>query len=96
MTRPLVSCIVPVYNGVQYNGNVAHCCEDLHGAFSIGNVGNASLEELRYGERHVRAVRDLIEGRRAAYKLCRGCPLSPTGRPTEGRIDFTPRRAAAR
>jgi radical SAM protein with 4Fe4S-binding SPASM domain len=86
--RPLVRLVV------QHNGNVAHCCEDLYGDFEIGNVRNASLEELWYGERHVQAVRDLIEGRREAYDLCRRCPLPPTGRPAEGRIDFTPRRAA--
>jgi hypothetical protein len=53
------------------------------------------LEDLWYGERHVRAVRDLMAGRREAYDLCRRCPLPPTGQPSEGRIDFTPRRLAA-
>jgi radical SAM protein with 4Fe4S-binding SPASM domain len=71
--RPLVRLIV------QHHGGVAFCCEDLTGAFSLGNVHQASLEQIWYSDRHVDLVRDLVAGEREKYELCRNCPATPTG-----------------
>jgi radical SAM protein with 4Fe4S-binding SPASM domain len=85
--RPLIRLIV------QHDGEVAFCCEDVHGAFEMGNVYASSVEELWYSERHVRAVRGLVAGRRQSHALCRHCPLPPTGPAVHGgRVVFAPRR----
>ena len=85
--RPLIRMII------QYDGAMAHCCEDTYGAFKLGNVYDYSLEELWYSEHHVQIVTDLIAGHRGTYTLCRKCPLSPTGPAPEGkRIDISLRR----
>lgn len=83
--RPLIRLIV------QHDGEMCNCCEDLHGAFRLGNVHHTSLEDLWFSERHMLVVEDLVHGRRGNYTLCRNCPMPPTGRPPEGksvRIDF--------
>ena len=64
---------------IQYDGNVALCCENTHGAFNLGNVYQSSLEELWFSEHHVQVIEDLIAGRREKYHLCRNFPMSPTG-----------------
>jgi MoaA/NifB/PqqE/SkfB family radical SAM enzyme len=88
--RPLVRMIV------QHDGEMAHCCEDLAGAFSLGNVHRDSIESLWYSERHVRIVKDLVAGRREGYPLCQVCPLPPTGgRPDGGKIVMLPRPRTA-
>ena len=85
--RPLLRMII------QHDGEMANCCEDTRGAFGLGNVHRSSLAELWLSPRHVLIVEDLIAGRRDRYALCRQCPLSPTGRPPEGRrITIAPRR----
>jgi 2-deoxy-scyllo-inosamine dehydrogenase (SAM-dependent)/8-amino-3,8-dideoxy-alpha-D-manno-octulosonate transaminase len=79
---------------IRYDGEMCNCCEDIQGDFKLGNVYQASLEELWYSERHVKIVEDLIAGRRENYELCRNCPLSPTGPAPKGkRIAFAPRRS---
>jgi radical SAM protein with 4Fe4S-binding SPASM domain len=83
--RPLIRMIV------QYDGTVANCCEDTFGSFKLGNAYEKSLEELWFSDRHVEIVKDLVTGARAKYHLCVNCPLSPTGRATNGKkieIDF--------
>lgn len=88
--RPLIRMLI------QYDGDVCHCCEDTYGAFGLGNVYESSLEQLWFSERHVRLVRELIDGHRERYELCRNCPLPPTGPAPQGRrIDLKPRRFAA-
>lgn len=88
--RPLVRMII------QYDGEMCHCCEDTHGAFGLGNVYENTLEDLWYSDRHVAIVRDLLDGRREKYALCRRCPLPPTAPPPTGRtIGITPRRSTA-
>ena len=85
--RPLIRMII------QYDGEVANCCEDTHGAFKLGNVYQRSLEELWFSKQHVQVVEDLIAGQRQKYHLCLNCPLPPTGpAPDGGRIDIMPRR----
>lgn len=85
--RPLIRLII------QHDGEVCHCCEDIHGAFKLGNVYHNSLEELWFSERHTRIVEDLIAGRREKYALCRNCPQPPTGPAPDGKkIDIALRR----
>lgn len=76
--RPLIRLVI------QYDGQMCNCCEDLHGAFCLGNILESSIEELWWSERHVRIVEDLVRGRRERYRLCRSCPMPPTGRPPDG------------
>ena len=77
--RPLLRMIV------RYDGEMCACCEDVHGAFGLGNVYRQSLEDLWYSERHMRIVEDLTSGRRGKYGLCANCPLSPTAPAPAGR-----------
>jgi radical SAM protein with 4Fe4S-binding SPASM domain len=89
--RPLIRMLI------QYDGEMCNCCEDTHGAFGLGNVYEHSLEELWFSERHREIVESLIAGEREKYRLCRNCPMSPTGpTPTGTRIDFAPRRYAVK
>jgi radical SAM protein with 4Fe4S-binding SPASM domain len=88
--RPLSRMII------RYDGEMSLCCEDTRGEFRLGNVYEATLEELWHSERHIKLVRDLITGHREAFGLCRGCPLSPTGPPRDGvQIGIKPRRWGA-
>lgn len=77
--RPLIRMII------QYDGTMAHCCEDTYGAFSLGNVYQSSMEELWFSKVHVQAIHDLIVGHRERYALCRQCPLSPTSPLPDGK-----------
>ena len=84
--RPLLRMII------RYDGEMCNCCEDAQGVFHLGNAYKNTLEELWFSELHVRAIRDLIEGRRDNFSLCRDCPQSPTGHAPRGmRIKFSPR-----
>ena len=88
--RPMVRMIV------QHDGEMAHCCEDLTGAFSLGNVHEASLESLWFSDRHVQIVQSLAAGRRDQHAMCAICPLPPTGPlPGAQRIVMQPRSHAA-
>ena len=85
--RPLIRMII------QYDGEMCNCCEDAHGSFELGNVYTSSIEELWYSERHRGFTEELIRGERGRHELCRNCPMSPSGRPVQGKqIQFTPRR----
>lgn len=71
--RPMIRMLV------RYDGEMANCCEDLNGDFRLGNIYEQTLEELWYSEKHVQIIKNLIEGRRDKYSLCRRCPLAPSG-----------------
>jgi radical SAM protein with 4Fe4S-binding SPASM domain len=87
--RPLIRMII------QYDGTMAHCCEDTYGAFNLGNVYQSSVEELWFSDLHAQVIHDLIAGRREKYALCRQCPLSPTSPSPDGKkIDISIRRYA--
>jgi radical SAM protein with 4Fe4S-binding SPASM domain len=87
--RPLVRMLI------KHDGEMANCCEDLTGAFGLGNVHEHSIEALWFSDAHVRIVQDLVAGRRADYALCRSCPQMPTaGLPDGARIVMRPRAAA--
>jgi len=77
--RPLIRLIIT------WDGEVCNCCEDIHGAFGLGNVYESTLEELWFSAHHRRVVEDLVAGRRDLYGLCRNCPLPPSGPRAEGR-----------
>jgi radical SAM protein with 4Fe4S-binding SPASM domain len=70
---------------IQYDGEMCHCCEDIHGSFHLGNVYRTSLEELWFSERHQTIIANLIEGARDKYQMCRGCPMSPTAPASSGK-----------
>ena len=85
--RPLIRMII------QYDGEVSNCCEDVYGAFKLGNAYQYSLEELWFSDHHFEIVEDLVAGRRENYSLCRNCPLPPTApAPDHGKIDIAPRK----
>ncbi len=85
--RPLIRMLI------QHDGEMCHCCEDIYGAFKLGNVYERSLEELWFSQRHVEIIQTLLAGRREHYDLCRKCPMSPTGpAPTGTKIHIRLRR----
>ena len=85
--RPLIRMII------RHDGEMCNCHEDTYGAFTLGNVYENPLEELWFSERHVRVIDNLIAGRRDKYRLCRNCPMSPTGPAPAGRkIEIALRR----
>ncbi len=86
--RPLLRMII------RYDGEMCNCCEDMHGAFNLGNIYRNSLEELWYSDYHVKIVKDLLEGQRGKYELCSNCPQSPTGPAPDGRKIRIARRSA--
>jgi radical SAM protein with 4Fe4S-binding SPASM domain len=78
---------------IQYDGEMCNCCEDTHGAFSLGNIFHRSLEELWFSEQHVNTIKELIKGRRENFGLCKICPMTPTGRAAGGaKISMAVRR----
>jgi 2-deoxy-scyllo-inosamine dehydrogenase (SAM-dependent)/8-amino-3,8-dideoxy-alpha-D-manno-octulosonate transaminase len=70
--RPVIRMLI------QYDGEMCHCCEDIHGSFQLGNVYRSSLKELWFSEHHQKIIVNLIEGARDKYQMCRACPMSPT------------------
>jgi radical SAM protein with 4Fe4S-binding SPASM domain len=87
--RPLIRMLI------QYDGEMCHCCEDLHGAFQLGNIYQNSMEELWFSECHQEIVKDLLAGGREEHSLCRNCPMPPTGPAVTGkRIGMSPRRSS--
>lgn len=65
------------YLSIQYNGEMALCCDDLLHDFDLGNAFEKSLEELWWSEKHVEIVKTLsVPGGRLKYPFCRTCPRS--------------------
>jgi len=84
--RPLIRLII------QHDGEMANCCEDVYGAFRLGNVHQHTLKELWFSDNHIQTAQDLLAGRREKFSLCRNCPLPPTGSPQAGsKIQISPR-----
>jgi radical SAM protein with 4Fe4S-binding SPASM domain len=69
---------------IRYDGEMCHCCDDMTGAFQLGNIAEQTLESLWYSEKHVKIVRDLQMGQRNLYPLCRICPQAPSAPPSAG------------
>ena len=89
--RPLIRMLI------QYDGEMCHCCEDIHGDFRLGNIDQTSMEKLWFSERHQEIVQNLIAGGREKYFLCRDCPMPPTApAPAGKKISILPRRSSSR
>lgn len=85
--RPLIRMLI------SYDGEMCNCCEDIAGAFQLGNIFEHTLELLWYAENHVKIVQDLRAGRRNLYPMCRNCPQAPSASsPVGARIEMKPRR----
>ncbi|MEI9849747.1 MAG: SPASM domain-containing protein [Sphingomonas sp.] len=69
--RPAVRLIL------HYDGEMALCCEDMQDRFELGNAFETPIEQLWYGEKHVRIMKALQKGRREQFALCAGCPIPP-------------------
>lgn len=83
--RPLIRMIV------RYDGEMCNCCEDIFGAFDLGNVYEHSIEELWYSKTHAEIANRLISGEREQYALCRRCPMSPTASAGAGQVNIARR-----
>jgi len=78
-THPNAVCSQPkIYLLVHYNGDVACCCEDMHGELLSMNVFETSLREVWYSERHARLIEALQAGNRKQFALCTKCTMGPS------------------
>lgn len=60
---------------INYDGQMSMCYADFNNEFGLLNATDHSLEELWFGEEHVRAVKEMAQpGSRARRKLCSVCP----------------------
>jgi len=60
---------------ISYTGEMLMCCDDIAGAWQLGNVGVTPLKSLWYGDKHSSVVKALsLPGGREQYPLCRMCP----------------------
>jgi len=85
-SQPLLRMII------RYDGHMMNCCEDIDGAFELGNIYENTLSELWYSEKHQGIVVGLLEGKREDYPLCANCPRLPSSLPTNGQnIAIIPR-----
>lgn len=61
---------------ISYSGEMVLCCEDLSGAWNLGNIRDKSLSDLWFGEKHQTVLKTLSKpGGRSTYALCRECPI---------------------
>jgi hypothetical protein len=60
---------------IDYRGEMLMCCDDIMGAFELGNVSNRSLSDLWWGEPHMEAMKTLaFPGGRENFPFCQICP----------------------
>lgn len=60
---------------ISHTGEMLMCCEDIGGEWSLGNVGDATLEELWFDGRHADVVERLSRsGGRRSFPYCSICP----------------------
>lgn len=60
---------------LQYDGQMAFCYADMNNEFGLLNAYDHSLEELWFGEEHVRAIKEMAQrGSREKRNLCSICP----------------------
>ena len=79
LTYPKAPCQRPLIRMImRHNSKVGNCCTDTSGAFKLGNMHQQWLKEVWFSDHHVQVVRDLAEGHREKYALCRNCLLSPS------------------
>jgi len=70
-------CIGPLFTAfrVNYDGQMSMCYADFNNEFGLLNAYDHSLEELWFGEEHIRVVREMSKpGSRQNRALCRECP----------------------
>lgn len=69
-------CHIPrKYLIIQYDGEMALCCDDLSHVWNLGNAFEKSLDELWRSEKHVEILKTLsVPGGRLKYPYCRICP----------------------
>ena len=64
---------------IRYDGEIMLCCEDLPGAFGLGNVMDKSIEDIWWSEKRAEIVATLRRnGGRRNYLYCRTCPRGYT------------------
>lgn len=54
--RPLMRMII------RYDGEMCNCCEDVRGAFGLGNIYRDSLKDLWLSNRHTEIIESLLAG----------------------------------
>jgi hypothetical protein len=60
---------------IDHRGEMLMCCDDIGGAFNLGNVNDSTLFDLWFSERHQEIVTALsAPGGRAGYPYCMDCP----------------------
>lgn len=60
---------------IRYDGEVMLCCEEMTGAFGLGNVFNDSIKGIWWSEKRAQIVATLKgKGGRKNYPFCRTCP----------------------
>lgn len=60
---------------INYDGQMSMCYADFNNEFGLLNARDHGLEELWFGDEHVRAIAEMSKpGSRARRKLCSGCP----------------------
>ena len=60
---------------INYDGQMSMCYADFNNEFGLLNAFDHTLEELWFGEEHVKAVKEMsVSGSRRNRKLCSMCP----------------------
>ena len=78
-THPSAVCAEPLkYLVIHYNGDVACCCEDMHGELLRMNVFETNIKAVWYSARHARLIDALQAGNRKQFALCTKCTMGPS------------------
>lgn len=60
---------------IKYDGQMMFCYADMNNEFELLNAYDHSLEELWFGEEHVKAIKEMSQpGSREKRRLCSICP----------------------
>jgi len=81
-TYPKSPCHRPIERIlIHYDGSVGLCCEDHASEFNLGNAFDTPIKDIWYSKRHMQIVKNLIEGKRELYDLCKRCTMPGTTAP---------------
>ena len=73
-TYPDAVCAEPQkYLLIHYNGDIAPCCEDMHGELLRMNIFETGIKEAWYSLRHASLIKTLQAGDRKEFALCTKC-----------------------
>lgn len=76
---------------INYDGQMSFCYSDFNNEFGLLNAADHSLEELWFGEEHVRAIKEMAQpGSREKRALCRVCPQVFPGKGTYVKVNRLP------